>query len=73
MDFRTEISLEELARRANGGGAHEARADLKVGAGLPPLRRHELDAEGWRDKIAGNCRKLMNIWEAGIPIIAGST
>ena len=23
----------------------------------------ELDAEGWRDNIAGNCRKLMNIWE----------
>lgn len=30
----------------------------------------ELDAEGWRDNIAGNCRKLMNIWEVPIPIVA---
>jgi len=30
----------------------------------------ELDAEGWRENIAGNCRKLMNIWQAPIPIVA---
>jgi enoyl-CoA hydratase len=30
----------------------------------------ELDAEGWRDNIAGNCEKLMNIWKAPIPIVA---
>jgi enoyl-CoA hydratase/carnithine racemase len=30
----------------------------------------ELDAEGWRDNIAGNCRKLLNIWQAPIPIVA---
>jgi enoyl-CoA hydratase len=30
----------------------------------------ELDTEGWRDNIAGNCEKLFNIWKAPIPIIA---
>jgi enoyl-CoA hydratase len=30
----------------------------------------ELDTEGWRDNIAGNCEKLFNIWKAPIPTIA---
>src|SRR5258708_23126719 len=30
----------------------------------------ELDTEGWRDNISGNCEKLFNIWKAPIPIIA---
>ncbi|WP_342361755.1 enoyl-CoA hydratase/isomerase family protein [Terrarubrum flagellatum] len=30
----------------------------------------ELDAEGWRDNIAGNQQKLFNIWQAPLPIIA---
>jgi enoyl-CoA hydratase/carnithine racemase len=30
----------------------------------------ELDTEGWRDNIAGNCEKLFNIWKAPIPIVA---
>ena len=30
----------------------------------------ELDVEGWRDNIAANCAKLMNIYAAPIPIVA---
>lgn len=30
----------------------------------------ELDVEGWRDNIAGNCERLMNIYKAPIPIVA---
>jgi len=31
---------------------------------------YEMDVEGWRDDIAGNCAKLMAIWQAPIPIVA---
>ncbi|MDP6873081.1 MAG: enoyl-CoA hydratase/isomerase family protein [Alphaproteobacteria bacterium] len=30
----------------------------------------EMGAEGWRDDISANCRRLRNIWEAPIAIIA---
>jgi enoyl-CoA hydratase/carnithine racemase len=30
----------------------------------------EMDVEGWREDIRANCRRLMTIWQAPLPIIA---
>lgn len=30
----------------------------------------EMDAEGWRDNIEANCRRLLNIWRSPVPIVA---
>ena len=70
--------LDDAVMRA--AGDRQVNALILTGAGRAFTTGYdlnsddfELDAEGWRDNIAGNCEKLMNIWKAPIPIVAIAT
>ena len=75
MDEALSDRLDEVVREA--GADPKVRAMILTGRGKAFSAGYdlkgddfEMDAEGWREDIAANCRRLRTIWEAPIPVIA---
>ena len=75
MDTALSDRLDKVVREASTDPA--VRAMILTGRGRAFSAGYdlkgedfEMDAEGWREDVAANCRRLRTLWEAPIPIVA---
>ena len=75
MNVELSDALEAEIAKANDDG--ETRAIILTGAGRAFStgfdlngEDFEMDVDGWLEDIGANCRRLRNIWESRVPVIA---